>query len=539
MDDLRSFSFHHYLYLTFILLVCHVLSGTTQAAPILLSTHSSQMGNHLDVLEDQQHQFTINDIQKNTALDFKPLFNDLFASGPSNAVYWFKGTIVNDQISSNFWLILESIPTIVEVFLFKDGELSQRIHGGANLAVNKRPIAHRNQMFPLFLERNQEYQLVIKITSQGAVRTDFQLLTPEEAFLQVDQQSLFQGMFIGVMLIMLFYNLVLWTYIRDNIYLYYIAFVLCSTSYFSNLFGLPDQFLWPAIETFRAGINLIQVAFIICFAALFIRALFESKERFPILDRTILLLAAMALINGMTFLTTGFAAGPMLMSCLLLIYTVLASIIAMKSLSRIPRQATLFIIGWFAYFSGTSILALEVIGIIPGSYLSLHLAPIGSMIEAVVFSLALASRIKLLQSERDELKQERSELMQNKPYAMIVEDDPVSQRMLTKMLSSLNYQPVVACDGQRALDLLSNHPWSIIFMDCQMPIMDGLTATSEIRAAGDEYEQTPIIALSSNSSRGVEKRCLQAGIDDYLCKPLSLEKIKWLINKHNPSHLVN
>lgn len=144
--------------------------------------------------------------------------------------------------------------------------------------------------------------------------------------------------------------------------------------------------------------------------------------------------------------------------------------------------------------------------------------------------------IKVIATKRNEIKSTRDCLTDQKPYAMIVEDDPVSQRILTKTLSKLNYQPVVACDGQRALDLLSNHPWSIIFMDCQMPVKDGLTAASEIRAMGNVYQATPIIALSSNNARGFEKRCLAAGMNDYLCKPLSFGKIKSLIAKHNPDH---
>ena len=104
---------------------------------------------------------------------------------------------------------------------------------------------------------------------------------------------------------------------------------------------------------------------------------------------------------------------------------------------------------------------------------------------------------------------------------MVVEDNPVNRRVVTYMLDRMQVGFVIAGDGQQALRLLKLGPVDAILMDCQMPVMDGYEATREIRAkeAGSD-EHVPIIGLTAHALPGDRARAEQAGMDDYLTKPL-------------------
>ncbi len=122
---------------------------------------------------------------------------------------------------------------------------------------------------------------------------------------------------------------------------------------------------------------------------------------------------------------------------------------------------------------------------------------------------------------------------------LLVEDNQVNQIVANGILSNLGLQVEVAENGVECLEHLKSKPddyYSLVLMDCQMPEMDGFEATKQIRAAtaGEAVMQIPIIALTANAMMGDKEKCLQAGMDDYLPKPLSPEKLQsklehWLL----------
>ncbi len=115
---------------------------------------------------------------------------------------------------------------------------------------------------------------------------------------------------------------------------------------------------------------------------------------------------------------------------------------------------------------------------------------------------------------------------------LLVEDNPINQQVARRMLEILGYQVYVAVNGFEALEQFQNHPPDAILMDCQLPEMDGYTATQHIR----EQERTlgrhvPIIALTANALAGERDRCLAAGMDDYLAKPFRMKDLEEVMQR--------
>lgn len=115
--------------------------------------------------------------------------------------------------------------------------------------------------------------------------------------------------------------------------------------------------------------------------------------------------------------------------------------------------------------------------------------------------------------------------------AMVVEDNPVNQMVLKGMLKKLEFEVLTAENGQVAIDILQDKTVHVILMDCQMPVMDGFEATRQIRTMNNDNAAVPIIAVTANAMAKDRDNCLQAGMDDYLSKPVKAHQIKQILAK--------
>jgi two-component system sensor histidine kinase/response regulator len=109
---------------------------------------------------------------------------------------------------------------------------------------------------------------------------------------------------------------------------------------------------------------------------------------------------------------------------------------------------------------------------------------------------------------------------------LLVEDNAINQRVARRFLERLGCQVRVVGDGQQALDAYRDDTFDFILMDMQMPVMDGLEATRKIRELEGNGRHTPIVALTANAMMGTLERCLEAGMDDYLTKPLDISRLQ-------------
>ncbi|MEO0895931.1 MAG: PAS domain S-box protein [Bacteroidota bacterium] len=115
---------------------------------------------------------------------------------------------------------------------------------------------------------------------------------------------------------------------------------------------------------------------------------------------------------------------------------------------------------------------------------------------------------------------------------LIAEDNVVNQKVATRILAKLGYSADIAANGQEAVDAMGMRFYDLVFMDMQMPEMDGLTATGEIRKNFLHREEYPlIVAMTANALIRDRERCIEAGMDDYISKPVKIDHIRDMMEK--------
>jgi CheY-like chemotaxis protein len=119
---------------------------------------------------------------------------------------------------------------------------------------------------------------------------------------------------------------------------------------------------------------------------------------------------------------------------------------------------------------------------------------------------------------------------------LLAEDNLVNRKLAVRLLERLGHTVTVAINGIDALDKLESHGFDLVLMDIQMPVLDGLEATREQRAREERSGgHVPIVAMTAHAMRGDRERCLRAGMDDYLSKPIRTDELRRILDRHAPA----
>jgi len=121
---------------------------------------------------------------------------------------------------------------------------------------------------------------------------------------------------------------------------------------------------------------------------------------------------------------------------------------------------------------------------------------------------------------------------QDQPRILVVEDNPINQKLAVRLLDKMGYRIDIAANGREALNALENVSYALVLMDCQMPVMDGFEATLQMRQRDQQRgEHTPIVAVTAHAGKGDRERCFAVGMDGYITKPVKPEDLRATVSR--------
>jgi len=322
--------------------------------------------------------------------------------GYSSSVYWFRFYVTNSSVEDVSHLLEIAYPVLDDIKMFvynENRQLVEQFHLGDKIPFSQRDIQHRNFVVPLASSQKQTQMWLIRIQTSSAMQLPM-TIWPERDFFIKDQSRLMGlGLYYGIMLIMALYNLFVFFSVRENNYLYYVFYVASMAGFLASLQGLSFQYIWPAATSWNDSAIIVMLSGVVFFTSIFTRNFMALADHNKILNN---LFGLVIFASAITALSVNFIPYYVLIKALIGLAVMAISLVIYTGILRWSQgfnAARYFTIAWSSMLLGGVILALNKFNIVPRNGFTENAVQLGSAIEIILLSFALADRLN--QEKRD------------------------------------------------------------------------------------------------------------------------------------------
>lgn len=375
------------------------------AADIDLATASSRLSldSLVQYMEDPGAALSLKQVQSLPAVRWQAHQSNVPNFGFTRSAYWFRFKLHNSGRSRQERLLEVAYPILdyIDIFQFDGDKLQQHWQLGDKYPFEQRAFSHRNFVVPIGLDAQSRGEIWVRVRTTSSMQVPMTLNTSSALALKDQQESLLFGMYGGVAIAMLAYNLALFLGGRDFTYLAYLLWVANLSTFLASINGLTFQFLWPQAVWWNDQVIVVTMCGLGASACLFSMKFLSIAKRMPRLIGPIrtLIGVTMMLAIGALFLPYNLLIRPAMTVMLLL--TMLIGFISIRSLLAGFKPARFFALAFFLVLAGGAMLNFNKFGVIPRNWLTEYTTPIGSMFEMILFALALADRFNSERRERE------------------------------------------------------------------------------------------------------------------------------------------
>ncbi|MBS3731998.1 MAG: GGDEF domain-containing protein [Desulfobacterales bacterium] len=403
------------------------------------------LSGYVELLRDPEHAWTISEVL------FPPLSQQFKPAGPgvphlgiTDAAVWVRFHLAGAPPDG--WVLKVGWPYLATVKL-------RDLRQNSGLRVIGRSPGERSFSAWAFPAGNDtDWSVYARFVSQGMLTLPMTLYTEDAHLKHQRVRSMGYGVYYGIILAMALYNLFLFFSLRDRAYLYYVLYMFALLLYFLGLNGLTLEYLLPGRRAMDSRLTLFFLSLIFITAGVFTRKFLATKKNAPVFDRIILAF----ILNGLVLGGLSFFARFSLLSALFSILGTAAPFLLITVAVVVWRRgfgpARYYLLAWTIYGIGTLNFALTYSGVIGFTTLGFHSYQIGSAVESILLSFALADRIRVLRQEREEARGSERRAM-----------DLAFRDALTGLYNSRFFRAQIGPEMQRAQNL--GHPLSLVMLD--------------------------------------------------------------------------
>jgi diguanylate cyclase (GGDEF)-like protein len=380
-------------------------------------TEAYPLGLSLSYFEDRDGRQSLDEVRSGDVCHpFTPsqeaVPNFSFTSSP----YWFQFSLTNESSTVKNWLLESQYPLLdnINVYLiYSDGRVVTK-RGGDKLPFDKREVKHRNVMFDVPLAMGESVQIYVKVRTESSMQVPLVLRSHDSLFAKDHEEQYILGIYYGILVALLLYNLLVFTATRDINYLYFVWYVGAWTLFQISLNGLAFEYLWPDNPSWGnkatpffigfAGLGMIQFA----------RRLLETKKNLPRFDKPLQYTSGLCVVMMLLALFAGYTIAIKVATAGALIVAVLVVSAGVLSLKKGFRQARYFMLAWMSLAVGVVLYVFKTFGILPTNLFTEYGMQIGSAVQVILLSFALADRMRLLKDENARMQREATTTLENR-----------------------------------------------------------------------------------------------------------------------------
>ena len=388
------------------LLIFFCLSSFAAIDPIVLDANSQQiaLGHHAYYLEDIDGNYSLNDIAELDDSNFELLTEESLNKGFTHSTYWLKFSIVDKTFDNKTqsWKLEATYPLLdyLDLYIVDSDKNIEHIKMGDTYLYNQRPVDHRNFIAPISLQDNEQKDIYVRVNTSSSMQIPIFIWHPDYFFEARSGEQYGLGLYYGMMLVMFFYNFFLWFSIRDANYLWYIGYLAAFAILQATTSGLGYQYLWPNSPWIESIAPPVSIALVGIFGIAFTRRFLHTRQYHVVADNLLkMVLGLSTVVLGLSFIadTATVMALAKVVVVTFLLFILYASV---AMLLRGHRQARFFLAAWVSLILGGLFTIGMMLGIFPNTFLMTHASKIGSVIEIILLSFALADRIKVIEKEK-------------------------------------------------------------------------------------------------------------------------------------------
>jgi len=367
---------------------------------------SYSLSQHLSYLEDPERRLTVKEVAApGMAARFRRAAtadNDV-NFGYSSSAYWLALPLRLDSSAPARWLLEIGYPSLdrVEVYLPRAGGGFDEQIAGDLQPFRTRPYPHRNLVFPLQLAPGKSQTVFLRVTSAGNLTIPATLWQPEA--LHQHDQSTYAGLslYYGLMLALLTYSLLLFLSTREPVFIAYVAFIASMAVGMSSMNGFGNQFLWPDWPKWGNVALPSGMSATGFFGALFTRLFLGSRLNFPRLDRVFVVLAVAFAASALSPLFASYRFAAEFTSITGMVFSAVAVAGGVYGVSRGHPGARFFLLAWTLLLVGVAVLAARNMGWLPTNAFTFYSMQIGSALEMLLLSFAIADQVTAIRRRND------------------------------------------------------------------------------------------------------------------------------------------
>jgi len=382
-------------------------SGLEASAPVVMledAVDKYPLGRYLEILEDTGGNLTIEDIRsKDTSLLFTPNQKASLNFGVTGSGVWTRFKVQNNMQNTGEWFLELNNPRMqrVDVYIFDSvGTLVEKKVMGSQFPFQDREINNRNNLIRLTVKPQQQLSLYSRTQTETIHYLIWTIWSVPTFVDSITFEYIGLGLFYGIVLALLLYNLFIFVSVKNRSYLYYIFYIASFGFYQAGLDGLSYQYFWPEYPRWGHRSVLVFGSMSLMGVFAFTKSFLELRVNMPKTDHWLSVLVGLCGILSIFPLLGDYKIANFALTLVVFISSLFILFTAIRSFKSGFRPARYFVFAFSILNIATFIFTFMIVGILPSHFLIVHSIRIGAVVELFILSLALADRINILKNEK-------------------------------------------------------------------------------------------------------------------------------------------